>query len=193
MHFVVFTLAITFSEVFLMTAMTYYGSYAQFVGNSEDTSYLLITLMNATGVIARAAAGFASDKVGKFNLMMGMLFFASLFCLIVWLPFGHHTGGLYAFSVLFGMASTAVLSLSPLCVSQISRVEDFGKKYSTCCFIEALGVLIGIPISGLFIGDHGTAKQYDNYIIFTSVLGFVGVFLWVISRWFAVKFKLCVY
>lgn len=74
------TLAVTFSEVFLVTSMTYYGSYALFVGNSQDTAYLLITVLNATGVVARAAAGYGSDKLGKYNVMTGMVFFASLFC-----------------------------------------------------------------------------------------------------------------
>ncbi|GMM34401.1 hypothetical protein DASC09_017260 [Saccharomycopsis crataegensis] len=186
-------LAVTFSEVFLVTSMTYYGSYALFRGNSEDTAYLLITVMNASGIVARIAAGYLSDKVGKFNLMTIMIFLSSLFCLVIWLPLGHLTGGLYAFSVVYGIFSSAVLSLTPLCVGQISRVEDFGKKYSTCYFVVALGTLVGLPISGLFIGSNPTSRNYDNFIIFLSVLGFTGVVCWLISRWYAVKFKLCIY
>ncbi|GMM36422.1 Mch5 protein [Saccharomycopsis crataegensis] len=192
-RFLFCVLAVTFSEVFLVTSMTYYGSYALFRGNSEDTSYLLITIMNASGIIARAIAGYLSDKIGKFNLMTVMIFFSSVFCLIIWLPFGHLTGGLYAFSVAYGIASAAVLSLTPLCVSQISRVEDFGKKYSTCYFVVAIGTLVGIPISGAFIGANPTVKDYNNFIIFVSVLGFTGVVFWIVSRWFAVKHKFCIY
>lgn len=192
-RFLFCTLAATFSEVFLMTAMTYYGSYALFVGNSESSAYLLITIMNATGIFARAAAGYCSDKVGKYNLMSVMIFFAASFCLIIWLPFGHHKAGLYTFSVAYGIASAAVLSLAPLCISQISRVEDFGKKYSTCYFVVAIGTLVGIPISGTFIGSNPTTQDYNNYIIFVSMVGFAGVIFWMVSRYYAVKFKLCIY
>ncbi|GMM36421.1 hypothetical protein DASC09_037460 [Saccharomycopsis crataegensis] len=187
------TLGVCLSETFLSCSLTYYGSYALAKGNSESTSYLLITILNAMGIFARVAAGYLSDKIGKFNMMTIMVFFSSLFCLIIWLPFGHTTGGLYAFSVIYGISSAGVLSLIPLCLSQISRVEDFGKRYSTAYLAAAFGCLIGVPISGLFIGSHPTSRNYDNYIIFISALGFASVCSWVLSRMYAVKLRLCVY
>ncbi|GMM37877.1 Mch4 protein [Saccharomycopsis crataegensis] len=192
-RFLFCVLGVTFSEVFLVISTTYYSSYAIFMGNSENTSYLLITVMNATGIIARALAGYLSNKVGKFNIMTIMTLFSSVFCLIIWLPFGHLTSGLYVYSVVFGISSAGVLSLTPLCISQISKVEEFGKRYSTCYFVVALGDLIGIPISGLFIGMNPTVRNYNNFIIFNSALGFTGVVFWLASRWTAVKYQLHVY
>lgn len=194
MRFLTCTLAIACSELFLFCATTYYGSYAIQQGNSETTAYTLITLMNASGVFARAAAGYWSDTFGKFNTMTVMGFFASLFCLIVWLPFGNKPAGLYSFSVLYGFTLASVLSLSPICLAQISRVEDFGKRYSTCYFVVAFVCLVGIPLSGLLITDTGRpSHDFNRFIIFSSMIGFLGTVFWVISRYFAVRLKLQVY
>lgn len=192
-RFLYCTIGITFAEMFLMCSMTYLGSYALFTGESENSAYLLITICNAMGILARALAGYASDKLGNFNLMTAMMFAASLFCLIIWLPFGRYTGGLYAFSVAYGLFTPAVLSLASLCVSQISRVEDFGKRFATCYLVVAFAVLAGIPLSGLFIGKQPTNSGYSKFIVFISMLGFLSVGFLIASRWYAVKLRLCIY
>ncbi len=192
-EFLFCAIGVALSEIFLMCSITYYSSFAIFVGKSESTAYLLITVMNAVGIVARIVAGYLSDKLGRYNLMIVMVFAASLFCLIIWLPFGHHTGGLYAFSVAYGIASPAVLSLAPLCVGQISKVEDFGKRYATCYSVVAIGLLIGIPISGVFIGSDPTNENYTNFIIFISVIGIVCTICMATSRFYSAGFRPCVY
>lgn len=96
-------------------------------------------------------AGYAVDKVGSFNLREVMMFAASLFCLVIWLSFGHPNDGLYVFFVAYSLVTLAVMSLALLCISQITRVEDSSKRCATCYLVVAFAVLVGIPISGLFI------------------------------------------
>lgn len=193
MRFLFACLGVSFSELFLVIANTYIVSYALHQGNSENTSYLYITIINACGIAARVFSGYFSDKLGKYNLMIVMVFFSALFSVVVWLPFGHLPIGLYMFSVCYGIASAAVLSLSPVCISQITRVETFGKRYTTCYIVVALYCLVGLPLSGLFIGTTGSDREYSNFIVFVSILGFMGSLCWLVSRYCAVNWKLCIY
>lgn len=189
-RFLTCALAVMFSEVFLVTSLTYFGSYAVFKGTNESTAYLLITLINACGVGSRLLAGFLSDKFGNFNVMTVMMTASVLFNFAIWLPFGHSIKGLYAYSVLFGVSSASTLSLSPLCLGQVSRVEDFGRRYATAYVLVATGCLIGIPVSGLFIGASPSSRSYDNFIIFVSIIGVLAVVFWLSARYIAVKFRM---
>lgn len=191
--FLLLTLAVTFSESFLVSAMTYYGLYALFTGASENTAYILLTVCNAMGLFARVVAGYLADRYGRFNVAAVLIFMAALCCLVIWLPFGHKIGGLYAHAVIFGITSASVLSLTPICLSQVCRVEDFGKRFATCYFVVAIGTLVSIPLAGLFIGSKPTSTDYNNFIIFLSILGLMGLFCWIAGRWCAVKWRWCAF
>lgn len=181
------------AETFLCCIITYFGQYIVANGFSEDKAYLMITIQNAMGIGARVGAGYVADKLGKFNVALIMVLVSSVLCLVIWLPFGRSITGLYLFTVFFGISSCGVLSLLPVCISQISRVEDFGLRYSMAYFVAAFGTLVGVPISGLFIGKNPIDRNYDNYIIFCACMGFAACIFFFLSRYYAVKLRLCIY
>lgn len=69
----------------------------------------------------------SADKLGRFNIMI----VTSVVC----------------YAVLFGCWNGAAISLTPVCLSQVCRTEDYGKRAGT---ISSLGTLTGF-LSGSFI------------------------------------------
>jgi MFS family permease len=85
----------------------------------------------------------------------------------VWLPFGNTKPGLIIFALLFGFASGSNISLTPVCVSQLCSIENYGRYYSTCFSIVSLGCLTGVPIAGKIL-DMGSGS-YRGLIMFVGL------------------------
>lgn len=170
------------AESSLTASSTYIASYSMARNNTETVSYALITTTNAVGILGRYIPGYLADKfTGRFNMMIITMSMAVFFNLVMWLPFGGNLKVLWAYSMLYGFSSGTVLSLTAVCIGQISKTADFGKRYATMYLIQAITTLPIIPISGALIGD-GKIKGYNNFIIFTSMLMLAGVICFVISR-----------
>ncbi|SMN22460.1 similar to Saccharomyces cerevisiae YOL119C MCH4 Protein with similarity to mammalian monocarboxylate permeases [Maudiozyma saulgeensis] len=181
------------AESALTALATYVSSYSLSVGNSESTSYNLITVTNAAGMLGRYIPGYVADKyLGGFNVTIITVSMAVLVNFIIWLPFGTNLKALWTYSALYGFSTGSILSLTPVCVGQISRTDDFGKRYSTVYMLEALLTIPVLPIGGAIIGN-GSISNYNNFIIFNSVVMLVGAICYFISRWFSVGFKLVKY
>lgn len=189
--FIFCALAVSLVESSLVICSIYFPSYAMMRGFSENTSYLLITVVNTTGILGRYIPGYVADKfLGRFNVAILTVFGCVLVGLIMWLPFGDNLNVLYAYSALYGFCSGSILSLSPVCCGQISRTDQFGKRYSTMYLIVSLTMLAAIPIAGVIIGK-GTVDNYNNFIIFSVMLNVAGILCYIASRHSCVGFKLC--
>ena len=66
--------------------------------------------------------------------------------------------------MLFGFWSGAAISLTPVCIQQVCKTEDIGKRTGTTFTISSFGTLIGIPIAGAILGT-GPRQDYDGLII----------------------------
>jgi MFS family permease len=131
-----------------------------------------------------------ADHVGRFNAMIVLLFLCMLTTLAFWLPAAllGRTSSMAAdftaspsmkplvitYALLFGFASGANISLTPVCVGQLCRTEEYGRYYATCYMIVAFSCLTGIPIAGALLQVCG--GEYYGVAIFTSacyVMSFV--------------------
>ncbi|CCH44298.1 Riboflavin transporter [Wickerhamomyces ciferrii] len=185
------TLAVALSESSLFVIIINFPSYAIKRGFSENTSYLLITIVNTTGVLGRYIPGYIADKfLGGFNVVMLTLFGCLLISFILWLPFGYSLKILYSYAALYGFCSGSILSLSPVCCGQISRTDQFGKRFSTMYLIVSVVVLVCIPIGGAVIGD-GSIDRYNKMIIYAGMLNVGGIISYFMCRYFCVGLKLC--
>ena len=106
---------------------------------------------------------------------------AAFFNFVVWLPFGGQSGALWAYACLYGFATGSILTLTPVCIGQISSVHDFGKRYSTAYFLQAILTIPVLPIGGVIIGN-GSIANYNKFIVYVSVLMAAGAFCYFISR-----------
>ncbi|CUM67984.1 uncharacterized protein PRCAT00005698001 [Priceomyces carsonii] len=177
------------AEISLVLIMTYLSTYAIAQGVSESTSYLLLTVWNATGIIGRLIPGYLSDHWGKFNINITMLISFNICLFVMWLPFGHSLSVLYAFSALGGCFLGSILSMLPTCLSQISPVERFGLRYGLLNFFLSFGNLFVVPI-GAAVVSTGTVHDYNMFVVMVSVLSVVGTSFWTLSRQFCVGQRL---
>ncbi|KAM3162969.1 hypothetical protein ACU8KH_03236 [Lachancea thermotolerans] len=182
------TLGCCFAENGLIVTTTYFPSYAISKGVPESTSYALIAIINGCGILGRCSGYIADRFTGRFMIITICLLLMTLLSLVMWLPFGHSLKVLYAFSALFGAVCSSILSLVPVAMSQICRTEDFGKRFGLMYLMTALASLAVMPAGGAIIGNGG-AKQYDNFIIYCSVLTFSAATSYITSRFFAVGTK----
>lgn len=176
-------------ELSLICVVTYYGSYVMSQGLSQSDAYMLIMVINLTGILGRWIPGRLSDSFGRFNVAISTLAMLSAVMFIGWYPFGTNLQNLYVISASYGFFSGSILSLLPVCCSQISKTEEFGRRYSTMYFCVGIVMLIGVPITGAIIGTK-SYTDYQNYKIFCGVTTIASALCFAISRYFAVGLKL---
>jgi MFS family permease len=82
--------------------------------------------------VGRFFIGILADRYGRLNTLNILITFGVVCIFTIWLPFGNTLPGLYCFSVLFGLAYGSSISLSPVCIGQISRANEIGLKLGTC-------------------------------------------------------------
>nr|QFR37097.1 MFS transporter [Cyberlindnera americana] len=189
-RFVFCAIAVALTESTLMVTSIYVPSYALMRGYSDDTGYLLVTIINATGVIGRLLPSYIADNyLGPYNTSISTLCGSVIIALALWMPFGSSLKVLYAFAALYGFFSGSALTISPVCIGQISRTEEFGKRFSTIYLLASFSMLGSIPIAGAIIGD-GSLKEYNHFIIFSAMLALGSLIAYAVVRVLSVGWKL---
>lgn len=176
------------TELSLMSMVTYYASYAVVQGFSDSNAFILLTIFNAAGIPGRYLPGLLSDYIGYFNVMILMLIGFDLSMLLLWAPFGHATGVIWAFPILSGFFSSSILSLTPVCLGSICQTDKFGQRYGLLYSIVSIGYLFGIPMCGAVIGDESKAR-FQTFSILCGCIGLVGTIFWYASRYMIVGNK----
>lgn len=186
-RFLAMTISIFLCEFSLILVITYMSSYTMYQGYSESEAFLVLIVCNSTGIAGRYVPNYMGDYWGRINIMLITVFICALLILVVWLPFGNELNLMYTFAGLYGFFSSSTLSLTPVCCGQISKTEDFGKRYGTVYFLVAFGNLISLPIGGAIIGD---GSGYKNLIITAGVIEAVAAGFWLLTRYYCVKMRL---
>lgn len=106
--------------------------------------------------------------------------------LALWLPLGTKSlPALYIFAALFGFGTGCWMALTPACIGQLCRAEEFGRYYGTLYFIASLATLVCVPISGELISVVGAEALVG---FFCAVLGLAMV-SFAASRWACLGWK----
>lgn len=166
-------------ELATFAVTTYISLYGLSIGMTSSESLLLASVVNATGIFGRIFPGMVSDKVGRFNTMICSEIVVILLIFIIWFPFGHIKSVLYTFAALYGFACGSIYSLMGVCVSQICRTEDFGKRYGTMYFFISLAMLGGLPAFGAIIGKN---KHYSRLVLVDGVILTFSALFWILAR-----------
>lgn len=135
---------IFFLNIAFFIPVGYLPSYALAQGLSETTAYHSLTFLNVGSCIGRWVPAYASDKIGRFNMMLMTVSLCLISTLAIWLPAGSSLAGLICFALIFGFASGSNLSLSPVCVSQLCKLSEYARFYTTCTFLASFGY-VGHP------------------------------------------------
>jgi len=137
--FALTTLGVFILEIALFIPVSYITSYAIANGIKQSLAYQLLAILNVGSLLGRWLPGLLSDRIGRFNTMLITTAFCFIVTLGLWLPAKGNLGAIIAYVLLFGFGSGTGISLTPVCVSQICRIEDFGKRYGTCYFVVSFG------------------------------------------------------
>jgi MFS family permease len=164
--FALTTMGVFFVEWGLFVPLSYLTSYAIREGVNPTFAYQLIAVLNVGSCLGRYFPGLIADKLGYFNAMCATIFLCFVSILGLWLPAGGHVALIIVFALIFGFASGTGISLTPVCVGQLCKIENYGRYYATCYTVVSFGSLTGIPIAGQLVSTCGGA--YWGLIVFTG-------------------------
>jgi MFS family permease len=163
--FALTTAGVFFVEWGLFVPLTYLSSYALQNGVSTSFSYQIIAIMNVGSCFGRYLPGFVADKIGRFNALVATIVLCLVSTLAFWLPANGSIALIVVYALVFGFASGSGISLTPVCVGQLCRVENYGRYYATCYTLVSFASLTGIPIAGQLVTACG--GEYWGLIVFT--------------------------
>lgn len=127
-------------------------------------AYRLLAIMDAAQVPGRMIPGWLADQVGRFNVMVLSSLPCAMVILLLWL-YATSTGTMIAFSVSFGLLSGTANSLTPVCIPQLCRTEDYGSKHVAAYLFLSPATLIGIPVAGAVLGSDGKGSNFRGLIL----------------------------
>ncbi|OQE20491.1 hypothetical protein PENSTE_c013G09313 [Penicillium steckii] len=178
-RFVWFTAAQFFGQIVLVAGLGLIPSYAIAQGFSSDTSFYLMSVYNGGAAVGRGLSGFVCDRFGRFNTMATIMAITTVFIFVIWYPFGHYVGVLYAFVVLMGFGTGAILCLIPVCIAQMCKTEEVGQWLGNCYLIISHGSLVAVPIGGQLLKAIGPS----NLVIFIGAMLAASFTCLSIARW----------
>ena len=160
------TVAVWLVEFAVFIPYTYISLYAIHQGVDPQNAYRMSALLNAGAIPGRALPGYVADRFGYFNVMCATSLTCAAFIFALWLPTGTNEAAITAFAVIFGFWSGATISLTPVCIGQVCKTEDYGKRSGTTFSVASFAALVGIPIAGAIIQANGGG--YTGLIIFAG-------------------------
>ncbi|KAJ5919531.1 hypothetical protein N7454_009366 [Penicillium verhagenii] len=160
------SMGIFFMEWGLFVPLTYLTSYALSHGQPSQFSFLLLSLINAGSVFGRWIPGYCADRIGRFNTLIVTIFGCLLCITCLWISAGTSQAVITIFALLFGFASGSNVSLAPVCIGQLCKLEEYGRYYATAYVIVSLSTLTGIPIAGQILIACG--GEYHGLIAFAA-------------------------
>ncbi|KAH7353922.1 major facilitator superfamily transporter [Plectosphaerella cucumerina] len=116
-----------------------------------------VTLLNAGSVPGRIVPNYLADKLGALNVMIAVLV-ASAVVMWGWLGIINF-GGLVVFSLLYGLFSGGVVSMTPTVVVKLTTdMSRVGTRMGMLMFASGTTLLIGTPIAGAILGDFSRTR-----------------------------------
>ncbi|GME85264.1 unnamed protein product [Ambrosiozyma monospora] len=164
-------------EFSLLLVLTYLPSFAIAEGISESASFMMIVVFAISGLFGHIIPSLMADRYGRFNALLVVSIFMSLFTFALWLPAQYYPKkllGLYFFTILYGFFVAGSYSLLPAVIGQFSKVEDAGKRFGLVYGFVALANLASLPIGSEILGD-GDMDGYTHLIIFSGSVCSAGV------------------
>jgi len=169
--FFLVALGIFLMEWGIFVPLTYLSSYTTSHGQTSAFGFQIIAMLNGGSFLGRFIAGLVADMIGRVNTLILSICMCVITCLALWLPAGNSTPMIIVFAVIFGFVSGSNLSLSPVCVGQMCKTEQYGRYFATCWMFVAFGTLTALPIGGQILTACG--GNYNGLIVFAG-LSYVG-------------------
>jgi MFS family permease len=174
------TVGIFLMEWGLFIPLTYITTYAVSHGHSSSFSFKILSILNAGSFLGRFSAGLVADMIGRLNTLILSIGCCVIACFALWLPAGDSTAMIIVFAIIFGVVSGSNLSLSPVCVGQLCRTENYGRYFASCWMLVAFGTLTGLPIGGSILAICN--GEYWGLIVFAGLSYIAAMICLIIAR-----------
>jgi MFS family permease len=176
--FTFLTIGIFLMEWGIFVPLAYITSYAVSHGHSSSFGFQILALLNAGSFFGRFSAGLVADMIGRLNTLILSIGLCVVACLALWLPAADNTAMIIVFAIVFGVVSGSNLSLSPVCIGQLCKTENYGRYFASCWMLVAFGTLTGLPIAGSILA--ATGDKYWSVIVFAG-MSYTGAMLCLIA------------
>ncbi|KAF4463499.1 oxalate formate antiporter [Fusarium albosuccineum] len=186
-NYATMTLGLVLVEFAIFIPISYICSYAIHSTWSFQDAYLLNTLLNVGAVPGRFLPGYVADRFGVVNTMTIIAFACTALAFCLWLPAHGSHAMTISFTILYGFWSGASVAFAPVCIGQVCRTEDYGKRNGSAYTLCSFGTLIGIPIAGAILGADG--GSYRGLIIFAGLAYVISFAAYVVGRGLMSKWK----
>lgn len=174
------TLAVFLVEFAVFIPYSFISLYAIHAGVPHQKAYLISALLNCGAIPGRALPGYVADRFGVFNVMIGTTLTCAALIFALWLTAAQNEAAITAFAVVFGFWSGTGISLTPVCVGAVCKIEDYGKRNGTTFSIASFAALIGIPAAGAVLEANG--GEYTGLIIFAGGLYLAAFTVFLVTR-----------
>ncbi|OHX00305.1 major facilitator superfamily transporter [Colletotrichum incanum] len=125
----------------------YVDAYAIRLGVDPDTSFYLLSAMNAASLFGRLAPNWLADKYGGMTVMLPCCIGSATVLFLF--RFAHDLPGLIAISIIYGFISGGMVSLPPATIANLTDdLSEYGTRMGMGYTIASIGALIGNPIGG---------------------------------------------
>ncbi|KAI0189898.1 putative monocarboxylate permease [Astrocystis sublimbata] len=180
--YMLFTIGVFLIFWALYFCFFYINTYAtSVIGLSPEAAVNLLVVINAVGIPVRPLLGFAADRY--FGPLPTLVVSAAVLgiMLYAWIAV-HDVGGLYAWSVFYGLATGATQGIFVGGLASLTTdPSKMGTRFGMVCSVLAFASLAGPPFAGLLLqigrGDFTRAQIWAGTVTLASSL-FISAAKW---------------
>ncbi|CCF38752.1 major facilitator superfamily transporter [Colletotrichum higginsianum] len=164
----------------------YVDAYAIRLGVDPDTSFYILSAMNAASLFGRLAPNWLADKYGGMTIMLPCCLGSAVVLFLF--RFAHDLPGLVAVSIVYGFVSGGMVSLPPATIANLTDdLSEYGTRMGMGYTIASIGALIGNPIGGAAQKPRGDGaaevqREFQGTWIFAGGFMLAAVMSMVVSK-----------
>jgi len=153
--YTIFTVGLILGFTGFYFPMFYIQSYAISKHiTSDNLAFYLLSILNAASLFGRIIPNWIADRWGPLNVIAPATVITAILA-FAWMGI-HRTGGLIVFAIFYGFFSGCFVSIPPTVIVTLTKnMSEIGTRIGMSVGISAFGVLIGNPIAGLLVRNHG--------------------------------------
>ncbi|KXH65199.1 major facilitator superfamily transporter [Colletotrichum nymphaeae SA-01] len=165
----------------------YVDAYAIRLGVDQDTSFYILSAMNAASLLGRLAPNWLADKYGGMTVMLPCCLFSATVLFLF--RFATDLPGLVAISIVYGFVSGGMVSLPPATIANLTDdLSEYGTRMGMGYTIASFGALIGNPIGGAAQRPQGNTaadvqREFQGTWIFAGGFMLAAFISMVISKY----------
>ncbi|OSD05114.1 MFS general substrate transporter [Trametes coccinea BRFM310] len=159
--YTVYTLSLFVGFLGIYSALTYISLSGITEGVDPNLSFYLTSIANGCSLIGRLGGGLLADRFGPVNILIPGTLIAAV-TTYAW-PFATTKGSLVAIAVIYGASSGVYVSINPLPITRMSKVQEVGTNVGMAFSVMSCGALAGPPIAGAILDHTGSFKNVGYY------------------------------